>query len=228
MAARRGGGRVAEWQIELGWWWQWSPLASSSYFRRREGERLHAGLAWHVGWLARYLGRLEMPVSSGVEWIGLDGTRLWVPPGQGAGRVHNKFSWACPCPSMDGWSDGRVRGYSVSFFLPANPPSTRDPTQNNFAISTANLAIASLSSAPAHSLARSPSSLHARAHLANLLPRTPTTSRLPVLLLPLNLPQLLTPTFSPPPPWAPTCEQRAAPSASARAWAQKAMTKCTD
>ena len=192
---------------------------------RGEAARGPGVARWLVGPLS---WGLEMPVSSGVEWIGLDGTRLWVPPGQGAGRAHNKFSWACPCPSMDGWSDGRVRGCSVSFFLPANPPSTRDPTQNNFAISTANLAIASLSSAPAHSLARSPPSLHARAHLANLLPRTPTTSRLPVLLLPLNLPQLLTPTFSPPPPWAPTCEQRAAPSASARAWAQKAMTKCTD
>lgn len=148
---------VAEWQSgRLSWVGGGSGAPRLLLVLQTEGGGEAARGPGVARWLVGPLSwGLEMPVSSGVEWIGLDGTRLWVPPGQGAGRAHNKFSWACPCPSMDGWSDGRVRGCSVSFFLPANPPSTRDPTQNNFAISTANLAIASLSSAPAHSLARS-------------------------------------------------------------------------
>lgn len=136
MAARRRGGRVAEWQIELGWWWQWSPLASSSYrFRRREGgERLHAGLAWHVGWLARYLGAWRCPcpvVSSGLGWM---------EPGFGcrqargpAGPTINLVGPARAPPWMDGRMEGCVDAASPFFCPPTRrQPGTRPKTTSPY------------------------------------------------------------------------------------------------
>lgn len=148
------------------------PLASSSYFRRREGERLHAGLAWHVGWLARYLGAWRCPcpvVSSGLGWM---------EPGFGcrqargpAGPTINLVGPARAPPWMDGRMEGCVDAASPFFCPPTRrQPGTRPKTTSPYQQQTWQLLhshLLPLTRSLARSLAVVPSRARASRKLAS-------------------------------------------------------------
>lgn len=222
---------MAEWQIELGWWWQWSPSPpprTSDGGRGRGCTRAWRGTL--AGWPAILAAwRCPCPVvSSGLGWM---------EPGFGcrqargpAGSTINLVGPARAPPWMDGRMEGCVDAASPFFCPPTRrQPGTRPKTTSPYQQQTWQLLhshLLPLTRSLARSLAVVPSRARASRKLASTHAHDVEAPRPPPP--PQSTPTPHTDILSPPPPWAPTCEQRAAPSASARAWAQKAMTKCTD